>query len=124
MGSRTIAKLQSINLHVVKQIALDVVVLEIGTNNLVDESPEIVGSQIEDLVGLLLKRYSVRVVCICQVIPRGISHPDAKEFAQHAEILQQYLDVVLSDTSHVSAGVTKHFPILRGIFIWTMVSVV
>ena len=35
--------------------------MEIGTNNLVGRSPEVVGSDIEDLVRLLVGSYSVRV---------------------------------------------------------------
>lgn len=57
------AKLRSFDLHVVEQIAPDVIILEIGTNGLVDTSPEVVGSAIESLVCLLLEDYRVRVVC-------------------------------------------------------------
>ena len=50
VGGRTVAKLRSFDLHVVEQIAPDVVLLEIGTNDLVDARPEVVGSEIESLV--------------------------------------------------------------------------
>ena len=50
VGGRTLAKLRSFDLHVVEQIALDVLILDIGTNDLVDTSPEVVGSEIESLV--------------------------------------------------------------------------
>ena len=36
VGGRTVAKLRSFDLHVVERIAPDVVILEIGTNDLVD----------------------------------------------------------------------------------------
>ena len=73
-------------------------ILEIGTNDLADESPEVVGSAIDDLVRLLVRSYSVSVVCVCQVIPRGLAYPNAEKFAQKVEILTQYLDAVLDDT--------------------------
>lgn len=94
----------------VKWIAPDVLILEIGTNDLVDTGPEVVGSEIEDLVCLLLGSYSVRVVCICRVNPHGISHTDALIFARRVEILQQYLDVVLASTPNVSCWCHEAFP--------------
>jgi len=59
LGGRTVAKLRSSDLHVVERIAPDVLILEIGTNDLVDTSPEDVGSEIENLVRLLLENYKV-----------------------------------------------------------------
>ena len=72
----------------VERIALDVVILEIGTNDLVGTSPEVIGSAIESLVCLLLEDYKVRVVCVCHVIPRGQSHVEAASFAGRVEILR------------------------------------
>ena len=71
VGGRTVARLRSLDLHVVERIAPDVLILEIGTNDLVDTSPEAVGSEIESLVCLLVDDYKVRVVCVCHVIPRS-----------------------------------------------------
>jgi hypothetical protein len=75
----------------------EVVILEIETNDLSKLSPEVVGSTIEELVryNLLLKQFSVRVVGVCHVIPRGISHFQATLFEQRARILDQYVKVVL-----------------------------
>ena len=67
------AKLRSYDLHVVERIAPDVLILEIGTNDLVDISSEVVGSEIENLVRLSLGRYKARIVSVCHVIPRGHS---------------------------------------------------
>ena len=44
---RIVAKLRSFNLNVVEQTACGVLTLGIGTNDLVDASPMIVGSEIE-----------------------------------------------------------------------------
>ena len=52
------ARLPSSDLHVVARIAPDVLILEIGTDDLVDKSPEVFGSEIENLVRLLLEHYS------------------------------------------------------------------
>ena len=74
VGGRTLAKLRSSDLCVAEQIPPDIVIPEIGTNDLVNTSPEVVGSEIEHLVCLLLEVYNVCVVCVCRVIPRDYSH--------------------------------------------------
>lgn len=100
IGGRRVAKLRSFDLQVVTSISPDVVILEIGTNDLSLEPPEVVGSAIEELVRLLLDSFSVRVVGVCYVIPRCISemsHIPASLFAQRAQILNHYVSVVLDD---------------------------
>ena len=47
VGGCTVAKLRLFDLHVVEQIAPNVVLLEIRTNDLVDARPEVVGFEIE-----------------------------------------------------------------------------
>ena len=93
----------------VEQIAPEVVILEIGTNDLVNTGPEVVGSNIESLIRLLLDSYFVRVVGVCHVIPRGVSHIDASLFAQRVEILKQYLRVVLESLPNVFLLVAQGF---------------
>ena len=53
VGGRTEQTLQENDLHVVRDLAPDIVILEIGTNDLTHTPPEIVGSLIEDFVRLL-----------------------------------------------------------------------
>ena len=122
VGGRTVAKVWSFDLHVVERIAPDVLILEIGTNDLVDTIPEVVGSEIESLVCLLVDDYKVRVVCVCHVIPRGYSYDEAASFAGRVEILQHYLDVVLSPIPNVFCWVHgafshpgKHFYLPDGV---------
>ena len=103
------AKLPSFDLHVVEQVALEVVILEIGTNDLVNTGPEVVGSNIESLVPLLLDSYFVRVIGVCHVIPRGVSHIDSSRFPQRVEILKQYLSVVLESLPNVFCWLHKAF---------------
>lgn len=101
VGGRIVQTLQENDLPVVRDIAPDIVILEIGTNDLSHTPPEIVGSQIDDLVRLLVKDYAVRVVGVCGVIPRGISVPHAVDFWESASVVNQYVGVVLDDLSNV-----------------------
>jgi len=64
VGGRTVKKLRLYDLGVVSTLKPDVIILEIGTNDLVANRPEVVGSEIDDLVQLLLQSYSVRVLCV------------------------------------------------------------
>lgn len=66
-----------------------------GANDLVDSSPEVVGSQIESLVRRLIDSYSVRIAGVCHVIPRGACHPEAAIFTRRSDIPRQYLGVVV-----------------------------
>jgi len=76
VGGGTVEKLLRYDLHVVRRLAPDVVILEVGTNDLSDVGPEVVGSSIEELVSSLLDAFSVSVVGVCHVIPHGISFTD------------------------------------------------
>jgi len=49
----------------------EAVILEIGTNDLSHNGPEVVGSDIEYLVSFLIREFGVCVVCVCHVILRG-----------------------------------------------------
>ena len=62
VGSRTVQTLQANDLHVVRDLAPDIVILEIGTNDLTHTPPEIVGSNIDDLVRLLVRDFAVHAV--------------------------------------------------------------
>ena len=91
VGGRTVEKLRRYDLHVVRRLAPDVVSLEVGTNDISDVGPEVVGSSIEGLVSSLLDDFSVTVVGVCHVIPRGVSFRDWEIFLQRAEILNNYV---------------------------------
>lgn len=101
VGGRTVQTLQANDLHVVRDLAPDIVILEIGTNDLTHTSPETVGSNIEDFVRLLEREFSVRAIGVCGVIPRGISVPHAMSFWHNASVLNQYVGVVLDDFANV-----------------------
>ena len=62
VGGRTVKKLRLYDLGVVSALKPDAIILEIGTNDLVANRPEVVGSEIDDLVQLLLQLYSARII--------------------------------------------------------------
>ena len=95
IGGRTVEKIKSYDLPVVRQLMPEIIILEVGTNDLTSVAPEIVGSSIEDLVVTLKCISSVAVVCVCHVIPRGESTLRSLFFRDRARVLQQYLDVVV-----------------------------
>ena len=97
VGSRTVQTLQENDLHVVRDLAPDIVILEIGTNDLTHTPPEIVSSHIEDFVHLLQEKFSVCAIGVCGVIPRGISMPHALSLFNNTSVLNRYVDVVLND---------------------------
>ena len=109
VGGRTVEKLRRYDLHAVRRLAPDVVILEVGTNDLSDVRPEVVGSSIEELVSSLLDDFSVTVVGVCHVIPRCVSFPDWEDFLQRAEILNNYVRVVLEPFPNAFCWTHKDF---------------
>ena len=85
----------------VRDLAPDIVILEIGTNNLTHTSPETVGSNIEDFASFLKREFSVCANGICGVIPSGISVSHVMSFWHNASVLNQYVGVVLDDFANV-----------------------
>ena len=84
----------------------DIIILEIGTNDLSYLPPEVVGSRIEELARFCRDELKIKVVVVCQVINRNKPHsttPDSA-FNTMAAILRQYLCVVLGNEA--------------GIFLW------
>ena len=105
VGGRTIKKFRKFDLAVVRQIAPKVIVLELGSNDLVNLSgagparpggrlsPQTVGSELENLVRELHEAYSVEFVVVGQVLRRRTR--DADECNCKVGKLHQYLKVVL-----------------------------
>ncbi|CAB3977697.1 Hypothetical predicted protein [Paramuricea clavata] len=54
VGGRTVPKLRKMDMGVVTRISPDIVILDIGTNDLALAQPEVVGSDIEELVRSLV----------------------------------------------------------------------
>ena len=84
----------------------DILILELGTNDLSCSPPEVVGSRIHDLACFMRDEVRVSLVGVCQVVDRNIpgsSNPDMA-FRAKADKLRQFLSVVLADE--------------KGIFVW------
>lgn len=109
VGGRTVPKLRRLDLHVVRRLAPEIVILEIGTNDLSSVKPETVGSSIEELVLSILANPSVNVVGVCHVIPRGVAFEGWEEFLRRAEILNDYLSVVLQPISNAFCWTHRDF---------------
>lgn len=101
IGGRTVDKVRAYDLPVVAKLEPDIIILELGTNDLTCFRPEVVGSKIVDLVSYLLETFSVRVIGVCLVIPRGKSSTDASMFNRSVSIFNQYIKVVFEDYTNV-----------------------
>ena len=63
---RTVLKTTKCDLHVVEEFAPNVIVLQLGTNDLATTLAVETGSAIKDLCQLLHESYGIEVVCVCQ----------------------------------------------------------
>ena len=70
VGGRKEPKFRMFDLHVVKRLSLDIIILETRTNDFTCTGPEVVGSEIDDFVRFLLDNLTTRKVGVCHVIPR------------------------------------------------------
>ena len=108
VGGRTVPKLRKFNLEVVSKISPSIVILEIGTNDLAANTPPgVVGSEIEDLVQLLISQYLMRVVVLCRVTQRVTLK--SSHFNERAQLLNQYTRVVLEPIEHASCWTHRGF---------------
>ena len=121
VGGRTARKLIQYDLSVFSSLSLHAVTFEIGTNDLSDLRPDVVGSEFEELVWLLLDSYDVLVIGVYEVIPcvralifndaalildhypRGVLDPIPNVFcSQHHGFSKPSRDLCLSDGVHVN----------------------
>ena len=65
VGGKTVATTLQNDLHVVESFKLDIVILQLGTNELSQLTTLVVGSALEDLVRLLHDFHNVKIVCVC-----------------------------------------------------------
>ena len=97
VGGRTVDKLSKFDLHLVRRLQPQIVILEIGSNDLSppDARPEVVGSKIETLVQRLHAECRVETIVVCQTINRAAGLRDPPSFTDRVALLNQYLSVVL-----------------------------
>ena len=91
VGARTVAKTLQFDLAVVSSFRPDIVILQLGSNDLVTFPPLHVGSIIEDFVRLLHTSYGVKLVCVSQTLRRD----NAIVFNSKVGLLTRCLRVVL-----------------------------
>ena len=91
IGGRTVAKTIKFDLHVVRSTRPDIVIVQLGTNDLPFQSPLQVGSELEDFVRLLHDSYGVKFVCVRQTIRQR----SFTAFNKNVDLLTRYLRVVL-----------------------------
>ena len=73
VGGRTIAKARAFDLPMVESFVPQIVILQLGPNDLEHADPLLIASAIEDLVTLLHDRFQVKRVCVCQTVYRESS---------------------------------------------------
>ena len=91
VDGRTVSKTLQLDLNVTESFPPEIVVKQLGSNDLTDSDPLHVGSAIDDFVRLLHDTYGVKVVCVCQTIMRQ----GAVVFNRKAKLITKYLRVVL-----------------------------
>ena len=97
VGGRTVDKLSKFDLHLVRRLQPQIVILEIGSNDLSppDARHEVVGSKIKTLVQRLHAECRVETLVVCQNINRAAGLRDPPSFDDRVALLNQYLSVVL-----------------------------
>ena len=97
VGGRTVDKLSKFDLHLVRRLQPQIVILEIGSNDLSppDARPEVVGSKIETLVQRLHAECRVETIVVSQTINRAAGLRDPPSFTDRVALLNQYFSVVL-----------------------------
>ena len=103
IGGLTVSQLRGRCSRPVRDVSPDILLLEIGTNDLGNIPPEIVGSNIYDLVEFAHSTLGVPMVGVSLVIPHRLHEsglPDSA-FNSLAEKLNHYLSVVLDDMPFV-----------------------
>ena len=93
---RTVEKVRKYDISAIASIQPDIIILELGTNDLCHLSPEVAGSRIEELARFFRDELRVKVV-VCQVIDRKIPHSTAPDAAFNAKaaILRQFCALCL-----------------------------
>jgi lysophospholipase L1-like esterase len=91
VGGRTVDKTRRYDMRVVRAFRPDIVLIQLGTNDLPTAPPLQVGSDIEELVKLLHSHYNVKVVVVCQTLWRDSD----QDFNNNVVALNQYSQVFL-----------------------------
>lgn len=101
-GGRTVPTLLNYDTHAVAQVQPDILILEIGTNDLCNPSlhPATVGSAIDEACGFFISRFGVKHIVVSQILHRN--SPPFPDFNARVDALNTYLQVVLNDRNSVT----------------------
>ena len=91
IGGRTVTKTVQHDLHMIKSFKPDIVIVQLGSNDLTSETALRVGASKDDFLRLLHDLYHVQVIYVCQTIMRQ----GQPAFNHKAKLLTKYLRVVL-----------------------------
>ena len=97
IAGRTISEVIRHDLGIVEKVAPEIVVIQLGSNELSSLSAVETGSALEDLSRLLHESYGVQRVCVSQTIFRS----NAPLFTRQVKLLTKYLKVVLEPIPYV-----------------------
>ena len=103
VGGRTVSKTLHLDLNVIETFRPEIIIMQLGSNDLPDSGPSHVGSAIDDFVRLLHDTYGVKVVCVCQTIMRQ----GALVFNRKAKLLTKYLRVDLEPIPYPTRSSAK-----------------
>ncbi|CAH3107063.1 unnamed protein product [Porites lobata] len=93
VGGRTIAKVRKFDLGIIRRLGPDIIVLELGSNDLTKLPAQTVGSELETLVRYLHDEFNVKSIAVCQVIRRH--SPQCTAYNLKVTKLHLYLKAVL-----------------------------
>ena len=93
VGGRTIAKVRKFDFSIIRRLRPDIIVLELGSNDLTKLPAQTVGSELETLVLYLHDEFHVKTLAVCQVMRRHSSECTAYNF--EITKLHLYLKAVL-----------------------------
>ena len=71
IGGRTVSQTREYDLGVVEEFGLNVVIMQLGTNDFTTMSAVETGSASEDLCRLLYESYGVELICVFQTLYMG-----------------------------------------------------
>ena len=106
IGGRTVDKMVRLDLPTIRDMAPDIVILELGSNDLCDttSNAETTGLAIEAFAELLYHQSSFRYIMVCEVIPR--SNQPFLHYNDKVNSLNSYLVKALSNAPF--DGVWRH----------------
>ena len=93
IGGRTILKFREYDFGIVQKISPDIIILELGLNDLVKLPPQTVGSELESLLQDLHNTFSMKFVVVGQAL--SCYTKDSVDFNCKVGKLHPYLKVVL-----------------------------